>query len=113
MNRNELIARLLALPNEIETAEITLLGIEQEMQQARDAIAEVTAGALLDPAQPINGKNEAIREAQLRQFTLQPASWLQEVEAKRNAHRVSLTRLQNEFSALRAVTRLLGSEPCS
>lgn len=107
MDKQGIIARLLALPAEIARAEIIVIESSQAVLEAKAALQEREAELLTSPANPIDGKNETIRSAQLRSFTTEEREWLTAREYEQVRARSALSVLHTETSALRAVADLL------
>lgn len=105
---DETVTRLLELPQRLDDARIALLERELEHARAKEALRAEEDRLLA--AGVIDGKNEAIRTAQLRRETLSFRERVRTAEIKVEPARLALLRLQDEFSALRAVARLLGRE---
>src|SRR5260370_13193327 len=104
MSKSELTARLLRLPTAIHAAELGLLEIEADRLQAAQAL-QVREDALLLAG--VDGKNEATRQAQLREATSAERERLQGCERERQIQQLVLHRHQNEFAAARSIARLL------
>ena len=106
--REKMIARLLALPQQIADAEARFLAADRERRAQETALRQREDALLL--AGEIDGKNEAQRAAQLRQQTAAEAGAADRAGETVAAARLELHRLQNELSAVRAVARLLAGE---
>ncbi|MEK5162030.1 hypothetical protein NYE69_06765 [Paenibacillus sp. FSL R5-0527] len=105
MTKQEIAGRLLALPGKIAEAEYALLKAEEglrwyklDLQKREDEI--MNSGA-------IDGKNEAIRSAQLRSFTGQYREEVAGAEKEVLKAQVELRVLRTELEALKAVVNLL------
>ncbi|MFC3802675.1 hypothetical protein [Cohnella sp. GCM10012308] len=107
MDKQGIIARLLALPAEIARAEIIVIESSQAVLEAKAALQEREAELLTSPANPIDGKNETIRSAQLRSFTTEQREWLTAREYDQVRARATLSALHTEMSALRSIADLL------
>jgi hypothetical protein len=108
VNRIDLIDKLMTKPQEIHAAEVAVLEAQAASQDAQRAL-ETRESELLQ-SDAIDGKNAEIRKAQLQLMTTaERAALFQAVRAEGLA-RVNLTRLQNEFHSLRAVSRLMAGE---
>jgi chromosome segregation ATPase len=106
MDRQELIGRLLALPEEIAAAERELLTVENdrqslcaELQRQEDA---------LHLSGRIDGKNAEIRGAQLREHTWELQDALANIDREIAGRKLEVRRLNQELLSLRAVAQLLG-----
>ena len=113
--RHTLIADLLNAPERIQAIEASLIRAAQAHQNAKDEVRDLEADLLQQTNAdgkpfPIDGKNEAIRSAQLREHTLPLALAVRETEVTLSAARASLAYEQNRFAALRTVAGLLGPE---
>lgn len=107
MDKQGIITRLLALPAEIARAEIIVIESSQAVLEAKSALQEREAELLTSSANPIDGKNEAIRSAQLRSFTTEQREWLTDREYDQVRARATLSALHTEMSALRSIADLL------
>jgi hypothetical protein len=105
--KNEVIDRLLALPKEIDSAENDLCRVQLDLLTAQDVLKAQEANLLSGPDIRIDGKNEAARTAQVRQFTQPQRDAVKVYEAVILEYRRLLTRVQNEFAAYRNVARLM------
>lgn len=114
MEKQTLIARLNALPVEIAAAEEGVIQAQMTLLHARDNLQRKEDGLLLgryvEEGMVIDGKNEAIRSAQLRQFTWHEREALGDAEMSLNTAKNQLSALQYEFRALQAVAHLLSGE---
>jgi hypothetical protein len=114
MRPDPLIKRLFELPAEIQAAGEALLQATEALEVAKDALQHEES-LLLNETTPegekrITGTNEALRRAQLAILT---APQRERVAAKRGRAerlKLTLTRAQNDFSAARAVARLLAAQ---
>ncbi|WP_020621056.1 hypothetical protein [Paenibacillus daejeonensis] len=109
MTKNELVARLLSLPDEIETAQVDVLAMHQQVLEAKDLLQEKEDSLLLH--NKLDGKNAETRAAQARQFTGHERELLSgcELQLKNTVSR--LERLQIQFKAYRAVAGLIQVTP--
>ncbi|MBO9609194.1 MAG: hypothetical protein J7639_24785 [Paenibacillaceae bacterium] len=105
MNKQDIVDRLLDLPAEIGQAEDSVIWANQVVVSAKAALQEAEDRLLTSNV--IDGKNEAIRSAQLRSFTGPERESLLQAENDSIKCRSALTQLQNEFRALQAVADLL------
>jgi hypothetical protein len=108
MTREDLIKQLLAKPQEIHAAEMAVLEAQKATQKAQYAL-DAREAELLQGTQ-IDGKNAEIRKAQLQDFTMSERAEVIGAVREEALTRSALTRLQNEFHALRSVTRLMAGE---
>lgn len=104
MATKELIERLSALPGAIQAAELELLQIEADRQEAALALQAREDEVLLAG---LDGKNEATRQAQLREATRRERELLLLCERELHVKKLLLHRRQNEFAAARSLARLL------
>lgn len=104
MNRTDLIARLIALPAEINTAEEALLLTEARRQAAADALQQVEDELLLTG---VEGKNAEQRAAAIRTETGGQRERLAACEYEVSLSKIVLRRLTTELSAFKSVARLL------
>src|SRR5258707_6772324 len=108
MTRDEILAALAKLPGQIERAELALLACrraeERFEEEARDAEATLLLGGSID------GKNAEARAAQLRLQMAGHRDTAAELEQKTERARIKLHRLQAEFSAAKAMARLLAGD---
>lgn len=105
MTRQEIANRLLELPGEIKNAERDLLKAEENLRWYKSDLQKKEDELLSSGV--IDGKNEAIRSAQLRSFTEQ---YRKEVSAAENGlmkTQVELRILRTELEALKSVAVLL------
>lgn len=108
MDKQYIINRLMALPLEIATAEAEVINAQARVQVAKDSLATTEAELLISGK--IDGKNAEQRAAQLRQETEAERAVVATTENDMAQLRAQLSRLQNEFRAMRSVARLLSSE---
>ena len=108
LDRRTLIIDLLGAANKIRIAEHTLLVCTRDQQAAKDRPQGHEARLILNGT--CTGKNQAERDAQMREHTLDDQELLREAEANTATARVELTYQQHWFSALRTVAGLLGPE---
>lgn len=105
MSKQDIINRLMALPNEIFAAESQLIAIGEAVQDAKNALTTKEADLLISGE--INGKNAEQRAAQLMQLTEAERKTLAIEENLLPRVRANLTKLQNEFAALKAVAGMM------
>lgn len=98
--------KLMAMPAAIAQAETELLTADQMRQDAANALQQAEDAALLAG---IDGKNEAMRAAQLRQLTETERQAATLADRAYAEQRTRLSGLRTEFDALRAATRLFGA----
>ncbi len=104
---NEVIRRLLELPAEIAQAETRLLEMETAHANFAACLQLTEDRLLLTGA--IDGKNAEVRSAQLREQTAATRAQVEEAQESAVRMKVALHARQNEFSALKAIARLLAS----
>lgn len=105
MSKQEIINRLMALPNEIFAAESVLIAANEKVQEAKNALA-IKEAELLTSGK-IDGKNAEQRAAQLKALTEAERQAVAQAESEMPKVRAQLARLQNEFAALRAVAGMM------
>lgn len=108
MDKQTLIERILALPEDIEKSEKQVLTISQAVDTARGQVAGIEQDAILTGV--ITGKNETERKAQMATLTAEARQAVTEAENQLSIARVAYNRLLNEFRALQTVAQLLGKE---
>lgn len=109
MDKQFLIDRVLSLPNDIKAAEAEVLDAYSTVQAAKSALQLKEDGLLLGMFDDmvIDGKNETIRSAQLRQYTDGERDAVLEAEMNLTRAKYRLSQLQNEFRALQTVANLI------
>src|SRR5262249_22809657 len=110
MTREEVIARLAALPSEMADAELAALAAEWARLEAAAALEDAEAALLIDP-ELLTGKNAEQRQAQLRSLTKAERTEVEGRTRRVALMKVSLHRSQAEHASLRAIARLLAAEP--
>lgn len=105
MSKQEIANRLMALPEEIFTIESALIGVNETILNAKNTLAAMEA-ALLTSGK-IDGKNAEQRAAQLKQLTEDERNAVIAAESELPKVRAALTKLQNEFAALKAVAGMM------
>lgn len=105
---NQLAFRLQELPHLIKQAAILAWDHNQSVIQEKRVLQEAEDRLLLTPG-ALLGKNEEIRKAEIRDKTAFEISRLQVVEYNAKIAAIQLTALENEFSALKAVARLMAA----
>ena len=105
MDKQFVIGRLMALPQEIFATENELITISEKIQDAKNTLTAREAELLTSGM--IDGKNAEQRAAQLKQLTELERATMANTEKQLPAIRAALTRLQNEFSALKAVAGMM------
>lgn len=105
MSKQDIINRLMALPEEIYAAENSLIIVNEKVQEAKNNLA--TSEAILLSSGKIDGKNAELRAAQLKQMTEAERKAVADAENQLPAARALLTKLQNEFTALKAVAGMM------
>lgn len=107
IDKEWLIEQLLALPEEISMAEESLIFSQVKLTEAKTKLADVEAKFLIEG---IEGKNAEQRAATLRQKTEKERMEVERMEEEVLCRKMNLNRKLNEFSALKAVARLLAKE---
>lgn len=111
MNRELVIQRLLELPERISWAEEELIQLNDDLRIAKEALTDKESELLFavkeDGKKVIDGKNAEERTAQMRGLTQLERADIFEAEVSVSQARLELTRLQNEFKALRSISFLL------
>jgi hypothetical protein len=105
MNREELIQMLSQAPYHLMSAERAVLESETERTAAAAALQAKEDALLLAGA--IDGKNEALRAAQLREATAAERDMLNACEREIQLQKIVLHRRQADLSAMKAIARLL------
>jgi hypothetical protein len=108
MTRDDLIAQLFALPEQIEAQEHILLANTSALQEARAERDLREATLLLGGS--IDGKNAEARTAQLLQALAEEDAEIRSHERQTAHERVVLNRLVNDFRSCRALVGLLAAE---
>lgn len=104
----ELAARLIALPDQIETAEEAVIETARALRSAEDRL--ILAEAALFEAKAVIGTNETERKRSLHALTVNERT---AISTAREAHEDAAKRLRVclvKLSSLRAVARLLGGQ---
>lgn len=107
VDKEGLIEQLLALPEEIMKAEEILIFAQKKLTEAKARLADAEAKLLIEG---IEGKNAEQRAAILRQKTEKERIEVERIEEEVLCRKMNLNRRLNEFSALKAVARLLAKE---
>ena len=105
MTREELIDTLRILPIRLRDEEVRLMAAEFAAQEARDGL--LLHEDMLRFAGVLDGKNEAIREAQLREHSQSQRRAVVVAERSVALARMEVRLTQAEFSAARAMARLM------
>lgn len=108
MTREMLLTKLENCPKQLAYIEERLLESEDALADAEWAHAKAEDKALLCGA--IDGKNEAIRAAQLREQTAETRAKVVKREREVATWRRELRIAQAEFSATRAMARLVATD---
>ncbi len=103
--KRDVVNRLMKLPSEIARAERELLKMDEDYRWYKSDLQKREDELLNSGA--IDGKNEAIRAAQLRSFTLQHREELAGAEITLLKAQCELRILRAELETLRAVADLL------
>jgi|GEM_PF-1358433 len=109
MTNETRIGRLETLPNEIENAERHVIELAKTVDKARDTLKEKENAIILGEisGMELTGKNAETRAAQMKGFTEVERDQLRQAEEELANYRVRYNRLLNDFSALRAIARIL------
>lgn len=105
INRGWLIQRLLEMPEEIAKAEDDLLNVAKKLETAKEELLDKEMTLYLEGK--VEGKNENERKACLRNLTVAERKAVQEWEDYLAVYKMYLNRKLNEFSALKAIARLI------
>lgn len=105
MTKQEITVRLMALPGKIAEAEYAVLKAEETLRWYKSDLQKREDEILNSGA--IDGKNEAIRNAQLRSFTGQYREEVAGAEKVLMKAQVDLRVLRTELETLKAVVDLL------
>lgn len=110
ITRQQVIDRLLALPDEIWGAEQAVMLADLDVREANRELEDEQARLLLGQVDGcvIDGKNAEQRAAQLGQYLTEERNKLDSAKLALDSRRIKLHHLQNEFAALRSVARLMG-----
>lgn len=108
MSHHDLIAALRALPERVREAEERLNLTDHARMRARQQLQSEEDCRLLSGH--LDGKNQAEREAQLRALTTAARRDLESAEETYRREGIALRHLQNQFSAARAIARLLAAQ---
>ena len=108
MSHADLAECLRALPSKINLAEIRLHQAEALRARARTQLQAEEDCHLLSGH--VTGKNSQEREAQLRVLTRQPRQAVEAAEEQYKADSLAVRHLQDQFSAARAIARLLAAK---
>lgn len=108
IDRNWVIQRLLELPEEIESAEHGVIVASVDVEVAKDRLKDKEA-ALYNEGK-VDGKNEAQRKACLLSLTADERVAISENEKSLANYRRNHNRKLNDFSAMRAVARMLAGD---
>ena len=105
MNRKQIIARLLQMPEEIYNAEIAIFDAQVQILGVKDILAVKEAELYAEGK--IDGKNAEIRSGQLRQLTTAERNNVATAENNLNSARITFNHLHNEFKMLQIVAYLI------
>jgi hypothetical protein len=108
LTKDDVIKRLLELPEVIAQDERCFLQTQQTLDSARRLLAGKEAELLSSGS--IDGKNAEIRAAQLRQSTNEERDAITVIEGNVPWGKIALTCDLNEFSALKSIARLMSVE---
>ena len=105
MTKTNLAEMLLAIPGEITTAELEVLGIEVQLLEAKESLRRVENAVLLGGG--VDGKNERVREAQLAELTERELTAVATLRMEAMVAATQLRILQTRLTALQAAAQLL------
>jgi len=105
MDRKQIIARLLQMPEEIYNAEIAIFDAQVQILGVKDILAVKEAELYAEGK--IDGKNAEIRSGQLRQLTTAERNNVATAENNLNSARITFNHLHNEFKMLQIVAYLI------
>ena len=105
MDRQQVIDRLLKLPQEIEETEVALLDAQVGALAAKETVADREAELLVSGV--IDGKNAETRSAQVRAATEAERLAAREAENAVSRCGIRFTALCNEFKALISAAALI------
>ncbi|TNJ68197.1 hypothetical protein FE784_00590 [Paenibacillus hemerocallicola] len=105
MTKQELVQRLIALPNEIEKAEEAVLLAHARLITAKDVLQQKEDSLLL--GNMLDGKNAETRAAQARQYTTNEREALTDAEINLKNVASRLERLHVQLKSFRAVADLI------
>lgn len=105
MDKQQIMARLMALPDEIAKAEEAVLHANMRLGTAKEVLQQKEDDLLLGNV--IDGKNAEIRAAQMRQHTQNEREALADAELNLRHAAARLNKAREELRALQAVADLL------
>lgn len=105
MDRKQIIARLLEMPEEIKKAEMEIYRSQTEVLKAKDVLTQREAEFYAEGK--IDGKNAEARNAQLKQLTAAERNVVAVAENNINLARIAFNHLHNEFKMLQTVAYLV------
>lgn len=108
IDRERIMQRLLELPIEIEEAEYEVFKLGIYVENAKTILKDKEA--TLYSEGKVEGKNEAQRKACLVSITATERASVSKNEEALASARVGYNRKMNDFSAIKAVARLLTGE---
>lgn len=108
IDKNWLIQRLVDLPNEIAMAEKDMLKLMQDLEKEKERLLDTEMSLIREGK--IEGKNESERKANMRVLTTKERERVKDEESNLEAYKIFYHQKLNEFSALKAVARLLAKE---
>ncbi|HHV36160.1 MAG TPA: hypothetical protein GXX59_11440 [Syntrophomonadaceae bacterium] len=103
--QNEVIQKLLGLPAEIEEAENKVIIATNAVEDAKCALLDKETSLYNEGK--VEGRNEALRKACLASLTAEEKEVVREKERELVCARKEYSRKLNDFSAMRALSRLL------
>ncbi len=108
IDRELAVERLLKLPGEISQHECKILDISLKLDDAKAALANKEVSLIQEGK--IEGKNEQQRKACLASLTAEEREEVRYLERKLAEAKVQYNFKMNEFSAMKAIARLLSRE---
>lgn len=105
LNLTALALSLPAMVESITKKEMRVFGIQQEVADLKLAVQIAEDAALLSGH--IDGKNQEIRDAQLRLVSSGPRTTLREAERRLAYEKIELAGLHLQFKALRTMGQFL------
>lgn len=110
--KQQIIERLMALPEEIASAEKALIDAQRAVEVAKSELVDREAALINGKVDDIkiDGKNAEQRQAQLREATKFQRDAVAICEHDLQVAKVRLNSLTNQFRALRSAAMLLSGE---
>jgi hypothetical protein len=112
--KQQIIDKLLKLPQEINDAELDLIRVQKMLSKSQEKLhlkeIEIQTGVREDLSPVLDGKNAETRAAQLKCMTIAQREDVMIYEASIPEYRALVSLRQNELSAYRAISRIMGVE---